>query len=474
MPLAVRLLATCALLVVATLLVAGGLTSLLARQHLESELDRHLAAVAESFRRGPAQAADAAGVERSARRWLAAQPLAAGEMAAIRTPGGTVLTSAGGGELYHVRGGRRLLTARRGAWHDLRGDDGPVRGLTVPIEIRGRPAGTLVLLAYEENVDRTLSTLLSGIGAASAAGLLFALLLGALLIRRALRPLRRMTREVESIEGTQDLAKRLGAAGGRDEVGRLATQFDRLLGRLDEAFQSQRRFLADASHELRTPLTVARGQLELLAAELERPDGRRSLAIATGELDRMARMVEDLLLLARLDEGMRLVREPVEVELVLREALLRALLTGRRPATVDVEPGLCATADGERLLQVLTNIVRNAVEHSDEDATLTLRAHQAGGEVELCVADTGPGIPPEELAHVFDRMFRGDGARHAAPAGAGIGLAIAASLTEAMGGRIAVDSRVGEGTTFTVALPAARPAPAGRFARLRRRPALPA
>jgi signal transduction histidine kinase len=468
----VRLLATCALLVVATLLVVGGLTSLLARQHLESELDRHLVAVADSFRRGPASAADARGIERSARRWLAAQPLAAGEMAAIRTPDGRVLTSAGGGRLYHVRGGTRLLLSTRPGWHHLRGDEGPVRGLTVPIRSHGRPAGTLVLLAYEEYLDRTLSTLLSGIGAASAAGLLFALLLGALLIRRALRPLRRMTREVEAMEGAGDLSKRLGQPGSRDEVGRLAVQFDRLLGRLDEAFRSQRRFLADASHELRTPLTVARGQLELLAAELERPDARRSLGIATGEMDRMARMVEDLLLLARLDEGMRLVREPVEVELVLREALLRALLTGRRPATVDVEPGLCATADGERLLQVLTNIVRNAVEHSDSDATLTLRAHADGRDVAISVADTGPGIPPGELAHVFERMFRGGEARHAAPSGAGLGLAIAASLTEAMGGSIAVDSRVGEGTTFTVRLPAVAPARTRRFARLGRRPAL--
>jgi two-component system, OmpR family, sensor kinase len=470
--LATRLLATCALLVVATLLVVGGLTSLLAREHLESELDRHLAAVAESFRRGPAHAADAASIERSARRWLAAQPLAEGEMAAIRTRDGTVLTSAGGGDLYHAGGTTRLLESTHAGWYQLRGDDGPVRALVLPIDAGGRHAGTLVLMAYEENVDRTLSTLLSGIGVAGGVGLLFALLLGALLIRRALLPLRRMTREVEAIEGAQDLSIRLGVPGGRDEVGRLATQFDRLLGRLDEAFRSQRRFLADASHELRTPLTVARGQLELLAEELERPDNRRSLAIATGEMDRMARMVEDLLLLARLDEGMRLVAEPVEVELVLREALLRALLAGRRPATVDVAPGLCALADGERLLQVLTNIVRNAVEHSDSDAELTLRARPAGGEVEISVADTGPGIPPGELAHVFERMFRGGGARHAAPSGAGLGLAIAASLTEAMGGRIAVDSTVGVGTTFTVTLPGTKPVRTGRFARLRRLPVL--
>jgi signal transduction histidine kinase len=121
---------------------------------------------------------------------------------------------------------------------------------------------------------------------------------------------------------------------------------------------------------------------------------------------------------------------------------------------------------------VLTNIVRNAVEHSDEDATLDLCARRAGNEVEIVVRDTGPGIPRAELAHVFERMFRGGDARHAAPAGAGLGLAIAASLTDAMGGRIAVDSHVGDGTTFTVVLPGAAPVRTGRFARLRRLPAL--
>src|SRR5204862_205581 len=220
-------------------------------------------------------------------------------------------------------------------------------------------------------------------------------------------------------------------------------------------------------HELRTPLTVARGELALLAEELDRPALRRSVAVATGELDRMARLVEDLLLLARLDEGMALVCEPVEVELVMREALLRALTAGRRPASVDAEAGLCALADGERLLQVLTNILRNAVEHSDADATLALRARGEGDDIAISVSDTGPGIPADELGRVFDRMFRGGGARHSAPAGAGLGLAIAASLTDAMAGRIEVDSRLGEGTTFTVRLPAAAAARRRRFARLR-------
>jgi two-component system OmpR family sensor kinase len=139
-----------------------------------------------------------------------------------------------------------------------------------------------------------------------------------------------MTREVEAVESTDELSRRVGGREANDEVGRLARAFDRMLGRLEQSFRSQQRFLADSSHELRTPLTVARGRLELLADEL---DGRArpSLAVVTDELDRMARIVDDLLLLARLDEGLELVPEPVEVELVLREAVLRALLVERRP-----------------------------------------------------------------------------------------------------------------------------------------------
>src|SRR5205807_3111626 len=127
------------------------------------------------------------------------------------------------------------------------------------------------------------------------------------------------------------------------EVGRLASAFDRMLARLEEAFRSQRRFLADAAHELRTPLTVLRGQLEVIADELD-DDQRPAFAVATGELDRMARIVDDLLLLTHLDEGMQLRRGPVELELVLREGLLGAMLLPTGDGEVGPEAGLCARA----------------------------------------------------------------------------------------------------------------------------------
>jgi signal transduction histidine kinase len=311
------------------------------------------------------------------------------------------------------------------------------------------------LLAYQRPVARTLHALLSGIAAASAIGLAFALLLGILVVRRSLRPLSTMAAAVAAIEATGDLSRRVGLRGRNDEVGRLARTFDRMLAKLEDTFQRQRRFLADASHELRTPLTVARGQLELVANQLEPGTGAAPLSVATEELDRMAHIVDDLLLLARLDEGLQLRREPVEVELVLREALLRALLLARRETRVQTEPDLYVLADSERLLQVLTNLVTNAITHTDEHGYLVLAAERHGDQAVIRVCDDGCGIPPDELPRVFERFYRGARERAAAPEGSGLGLAIAHSLLTAMNGTIEACSAPARGTTFTIRLPIA-------------------
>src|SRR5262249_58830280 len=154
----------------------------------------------------------------------------------------------------------------------------------VPIGVGRRQVGTLVLLGYENRIAATLRTLLSGVGWASGIGLAFAVLLGVLIVRRSLRPLTEMTREIESIEATGDLSRRVTRDDRDDEVSRLALAFDRLLGRLDAVFESQRRFVADAAHELRTPLTVIRGQFELSGK-----GDHQSVCTPGGDLARMAR-----------------------------------------------------------------------------------------------------------------------------------------------------------------------------------------
>ena len=200
---------------------------------------------------------------------------------------------------------------------------------------------------------------------------------------------------------------------------------------------------------------------------LDDPDADRSIRLALDELDRIRSIVEELLLLARLDEGLPMVEEPVEVDLLLREATLRGMALGQGEIKIDAPEGLTAMADADRLLQVVSNLVGNALRHGGEGVTITLaaRAEQAG--VVIDVADDGPGIAPGDLPHVFDRFYRGSAARQGVPGGSGLGLAIVASLVEAMGGSVSATSTVGAGTTFSIWLPsvpsadATPPAPEG-------------
>jgi two-component system OmpR family sensor kinase len=455
-PLTLRLTTIYTLLVAATLLVVAAVALQLTRSHLAAELDRRLTAVVESFRSGPGAEVEAADqLAAAARRWIGATAVPQDQVVVVATADGAVLSSAGGIDLERIERWSSLVASDQARFWDTRGPDGDVRALTTPLMVGDVRAGTLVVAGSRASQNDTIAGLMSGIAWASALGLVFAGLLGFAAVRRTMRPLRRMATEVEGIQRSDDLSRRVGGEGPPDEVGRLGAAFDDMLARLDEAFRSQRRFLSDASHELRTPLQVARGQLEFLEEGLRGPEPRRSLAVATEELERMRRIVDDLLLLARLDEGMPLQRQPVEVELVVREALLRGMLLSHRDHRVEVEGGLYALADPDRLLQVLTNLMTNAVKHAGEDATVVIAARRQGSRVRIDVADDGPGIPPDDLPHVFERLYRGSRARTDSPAGAGLGLAIAASLTRAMDGEIEVRSTPGEGTTFSLWLPAA-------------------
>ncbi|HEX6312377.1 MAG TPA: HAMP domain-containing sensor histidine kinase [Acidimicrobiia bacterium] len=452
----IRIVGLCALLLAAALLVAAGLTYRQTRSQLTRQLDRRLSAAVSSFEEGPAQTvASPEQLGDQARAWLAAQAFPSDQVVAVRTDAGEVITTSGGLRLRDIDRNRQLLTTTTSRWWDLEGEHGRVRAVTVPLVLGGEPAGTIVAAASQADVDDTLSTMLSSVALSSGIALVVVSALAFAAVRRTLRPLARMAGEVQAIEVSGDHSQRVTHDGPADEVGRLADAFNRMLGSLEHTYRSQQQFLSDASHELRTPLTVARGQLELLGDELGDASARHALGTATAEIDRMGRIVEDLLLLARLDEGMTLARRPVEVELVMREALLRGTQGAPREARVDAEPGLTALADQDRLLQVVTNLVTNAVQHADADATLTLSAGRAAERVVLRIADSGPGIPPEDLPHVFERFHRGEAAGTGAPGGTGLGLAIVASLVRAMGGEVSVQSVPRSGTAFTVSLPAA-------------------
>lgn len=454
-----RLALTYGLLVTAALLLVVGLTIRLTHSYLTRELDYHLQAIVNEFREGPGRRVSRPEhLAREARAWLAVHPFAPDETALVRIHDGGVLSAAGGLDLRSVQGARDLLDAAEPQWRILGGTQSRVRAVAVPIELNGTQIGTLVAAASKTRLKATEAALISRVVIASVAGLLLSLVLGYTAVRQSVRPLSRMLQQIDAIQATGDLSRRINYTGPADEVGRLAAAFDRMLMRLQETFRAQQRFVSDASHELRTPLAVAKGHLELLQQEIAGARVGRSLAVAAEELDRMARIVNDLLLLARLDEGITLQRRPVDVELVLREALLRSMLLAPRRTTVDVEPGLHAIADPNRLLQVLTNLITNAAQHGGEQVTITLTARRDDGRAVIHISDSGPGIAQEDLPHVFDRFYRGARARQA-PGGVGLGLAIASSLVKAMKGEISVTSRPGFGTTFAVTLPLAQGPP---------------
>ncbi len=450
--LSIRLVLTYGLLVLATLLVVTALAVQLTRRHLTQELDEQLVNLVEDFRRGPAsQAGNGAELAEATSQWLASRSVPEDRVVAVRV-GDRVLRSAGALDLRDVPGSRDMFEAKEPRFWRIAAARPPIRGFAVPLVFDGEQMGTLVVASSSEPLDATVSALLRALLLATGAGFAFAVLLGLAGVRRALSPLTRLSREIEEIQAADDLSRRVRSEGTTEEVERVTQAFNSMLERIEDLFRLHQEFLANTSHELRTPLTVARGKIELLVEAARKDVHRRELDAALAELDRMGRLVDDLLLLARLDEGIPLDFQPVEVELVLREALLRGMQQDPRQADVDATSELYARADPERLLQVLTNLVTNAVRHGGPDARLRLSAQSKDGRVVIKVSDTGPGIPAEELEMIFERFYR-VGAE--AEAGTGLGLAISASLTRAMDGTIDVSSRWGEGTTFTVTLPLA-------------------
>jgi len=229
----------------------------------------------------------------------------------------------------------------------------------------------------------------------------------------------------------------------------------RALAPVQLAFEEQRRFVSDASHELRTPLTLLRAEAEALARRL---DAARETRPLLGQIDRIGRLVRDLLTLARLDErALSLEREPVPVLSLLRTAATAAeRLAGPGVAIeVDGPPDLCVDGDVDRLHQVLLILVDNACRVTPPGGRIRLIAERDGDAVKIRVEDTGPGIPREHLARIFERFYRVDAARSRDEGGAGLGLAIARAILDAHGGAISLASRLGRGTTATVSLPMA-------------------
>ena len=288
----------------------------------------------------------------------------------------------------------------------------------------------------------TLATLASGAAALS-------------LIRSVTVPVHRLVDVTRRVD-RGNLSLRSGLRG-RDEIGELAQSFDRMIERLEVAFAQQERFLADVSHELRTPITIVRGNLEALQRSPQTSD-RVERAVATGldELDRMGRLVNDLLLLTRATRMDFLRPEPLALAEFLPDVLAKAEGMASRRWRLGPVPATTLVADRDRLTQALLNLLRNAVDHTAAQGTIVLSAATAEGTVHITVRDDGTGIPADLQPQIFERFRRGAEAR---PGGWGLGLSIVQAIARAHGGEVVVESRPGQGSTFTLSLPARSSAP---------------
>jgi two-component system OmpR family sensor kinase len=286
--------------------------------------------------------------------------------------------------------------------------------------------------------------------------------LGLRLVRLGLRPLRGIEETAAAI-AAGDLGRRIGDASGRTEVGRLGLALNRMLERIEEAFAeraaSERRlrsFVADASHELRTPLASVRAYAELFEhGARERPqDLARALAGIERESRRMGALVDDLLLLARLDQGRPLEREPVDLRALAVEAVDAAqALEPERPIRLDAPEAVSVVGDRARLRQILDNLLANVRAHVPPSAPATVRVRGEDDLAVVEVSDEGRGLDEAERARVFERFYRGEPSRARGSGGSGLGLAIVAALAEAHGGQVAVASEPGRGARFCVLLP---------------------
>lgn len=339
-------------------------------------------------------------------------------------------------------------------------EDTRVRVLTRPLRTARGPVGVLQVglsLAFLDITQRTLASVLIILVAA----LMLLVGLGTwLLTGQALAPLAAVTRVATQITQADDLSRRIPLSGSpRNEVGQLIAAFNDTLERLEKLFSSQRRFLADVSHELRTPLTVIKGEVGLmrLTGEIE----EESLRNIELEVDRLTRLVGDLLLLAQAETGqLPLSLGPVELDTLLLEATqqMRTLAGERVVIHIDEIDQVPMIGDQDRLKQVIVNLVANAIQYMPGGGQVTITLRKDNQQAVLTVKDTGPGISPADLPHIFERFYRAERSRKRnESSGFGLGLSIASWIVRRHGGKIEVESQEGVGTTFTVRLPLVPP-----------------
>jgi two-component system OmpR family sensor kinase len=346
-------------------------------------------------------------------------------------------------------------------WGDVTRGGARLRVLTIPL-VTGkgtRIEGILQVGTPMDLVNATQQTLLEVLLIGTAVAIVAAGLAAWFSSRQALHPLDNVTKTALQITSADDLSRRIPYTGSsKDEVGQLVTAFNQTLSRLENLFSTQRRFLADVGHELRTPLTVIKGNVGLMRKIKDFDE--ESLETIEDEVDRLTRMVGDLLLLAQAESGkIPMAHETVELDTLLLEVMnqMKVLARDRIKLNLGDIDQVLVCGDRDRLKQVIVNLIGNSINYTPKDGEVLVGLGKVSDMAQLTVTDNGPGISPEDLPHIFERFYRGEKSRTRQKDGKGfgLGLSIAYWIVRNHRGRIEVNSVVGQGTTFCVWLPLA-------------------
>lgn len=339
-----------------------------------------------------------------------------------------------------------------------------IRVYNVPLVRDGAVVGVLQFGKSYHDLDLTLSRLDQVLALSTLLALVLAGSLGWAVAGRALQPVAEITATARSIAEAQAFNRRLAERHSGDEVGRLALAFDEMLASLEVAYETQRRFVADASHELRAPLTTIRGNLEFLSRARDLPAEVRDEAVrdALAEAKRMGRLVQDLLTLARVGATKVNGHRPVALDAILRD-LAREVAPNASHVELRLESAadVVVPGDPDHLKQLALILIDNALKYTAAGGRVEVTLDKVGPLARLSVKDNGLGIDAHDLPFVFERFYRADKARERESGGAGLGLAIAKSIVERHGGSIDVESQAGHGSTFTVLLPCVTPGAEG-------------
>ncbi len=477
-----RLVATTVLLVAVVSLLFAGATALALHTYLDRQLDRQV----EAFNEDPGFSGGGAGALEPGRDGAGEDRTGFDRGDRSPPPGPQeLLVRVVGGAAYDVRQ-RELLGEEDTATLTGLVPDDRIRAVTLSdgnvyrVVASVRPDGDLFVAGVRDSVDETVATVLRWMGLFVVVGTVAAAAAGLLLVRRQLRPLREVADTAHSVavlplaSGAVDIPERVPdrLTDERTEVGQVGAALNSLLGHVESALgarhrseQQVRQFVADASHELRTPLATIQGYAELARRTHAQDPAALTRALEKVEAEgvRMASLVEDLLLLARLDAGRPLAQDEVDLTRLVLEAVsdARVVTVGHRWRLALPDAPVSVPGDEQRLRQVLVNLLSNAARHTPAGTTVTVTVTEDEGREPhptVRVHDDGPGVPESLQPSVFERFTRADTARTREVGGAGLGLSLARAIATAHGGDLTLDSRAGS-TTFTLALPAAAATP---------------